>query len=53
MGIERRRRGRGFSYAWSTGQRVTDAEVIERINGLSIPPAWRDVWICPWPNGHI
>jgi DNA topoisomerase IB len=53
MGIERRRRGRGFSYAWSTGQRVTDAEVIERINGLSIPPAWREVWICPWPNGHI
>jgi DNA topoisomerase I len=18
-----------------------------------IPPAWTDVWICPWPNGHI
>ena len=18
-----------------------------------IPPAWRDVWICPWPNGHL
>ena len=18
-----------------------------------IPPAWRQVWICPWPNGHI
>ena len=18
-----------------------------------IPPAWKDVWICPWPNGHI
>jgi DNA topoisomerase IB len=27
--------------------------VIERIKGLAIPPAWRDVWICPWPNGHI
>lgn len=53
IGITRRGRGRGFSYAWSTGQRVTDAEVIERINGLAIPPAWREVWICPWPNGHI
>ena len=51
MGINRR--GPGFSYSWSTGQRVTDAEVIERINGLAIPRAWRDVWICPWPNGHI
>jgi DNA topoisomerase I len=38
---------------WSAGQRVTDPEVIERIKGLAIPPAWRDVWICPWPNGHI
>ena len=18
-----------------------------------IPPAWQDVWICPWPNGHL
>jgi len=18
-----------------------------------IPPAWKEVWICPWPNGHI
>lgn len=53
IGINRRRRGRGFSYAWTTGHRVTDTEVIERINGLAIPPAWREVWICPWPNGHI
>jgi DNA topoisomerase IB len=53
IGINRQRRGRGFSYAWSTGPRVTDAEVIERIKGLAIPPAWADVWICPWPNGHI
>jgi DNA topoisomerase IB len=20
---------------------------------LAIPPAWVDVWICPWPHGHI
>ena len=24
-----------------------------RIAALAIPPAWRDVWICPWPNGHL
>jgi DNA topoisomerase-1 len=51
--IARRGCGRGFSYNWSTGQRVTDIDVIERIRQLAIPPAWRDVWICPWPNGHI
>ena len=26
---------------------------LDRIRGLAIPPAWKDVWICPWPNGHI
>ena len=30
-----------------------DADTVERIRHLAIPPAWTDVWICPWPNGHI
>jgi DNA topoisomerase IB len=25
----------------------------DRIESLAIPPAWNEVWICPWPNGHI
>jgi DNA topoisomerase I len=32
---------------------VVDREVLDRINALVIPPAWQDVWICPWPHGHI
>jgi DNA topoisomerase I len=28
-------------------------EELERIGNLVIPPAWQEVWICPWPNGHI
>ena len=24
-----------------------------RIHELVIPPAWKDVWICPYPGGHI
>src|SRR5579862_788843 len=51
-GISRRRRGRGFSYAHPDGSRV-DEETLSRIRALVIPPAWEDVWICPWPNGHI
>jgi DNA topoisomerase IB len=27
--------------------------VLERIGELVIPPAWKDVWICPYPMGHI
>jgi DNA topoisomerase-1 len=52
-GISRRRRGRGFSYAHPDGKRVTDDDTLQRIRGLAVPPAWSDVWICPWPNGHI
>ena len=27
--------------------------MIDRIRELGIPPAWKDVWICPYPNGHL
>jgi DNA topoisomerase I len=53
-GIRRRRRGRGFEYVdESTGERIRDPETIDRIRALAIPPAWRDVWICPFPMGHL
>jgi DNA topoisomerase IB len=52
-GIERRRRGRGFSYEDAGGERIEDEETLERIRALAIPPAWREVWICPDPMGHI
>ena len=52
-GIKRVRRGKGFSYQSADGARVTDRETLTRIRELAIPPAWEDVWICPWPTGHI
>lgn len=52
-GLRRRRRGRGFEYLDERGERIDDAEVLERIRGLVIPPAWNEVWICPDPLGHI
>jgi DNA topoisomerase-1 len=52
-GIRRLRRGRGFAYTGVDGQPVGDPEVLARIRALVIPPAWRDVWICPIPNGHL
>ncbi len=51
--LTRRRAGNGFSYWDDEGRRVADADTMERIRRLAIPPAWVDVWICPWPNGHI
>ena len=52
-GIRRRGRGRGFEYLESSGVRVVDKETLERIRGLGIPPAWKDVWISPDPLGHL
>jgi len=52
-GITRRRSGTGFSYRDADGRTIRDREVIGRIRALAIPPAWTDVWICPWPNGHL
>ena len=52
-GIRRRRHGRGFRYVDDDGNRIDDREVLQRIAELAIPPAWEDVWICPYPNGHL
>jgi len=45
-----KRRGsqrRGFRYEDSRGRAITDTSALERIDSLSIPPAWKDVWISP------
>ncbi|MGH2746639.1 MAG: DNA topoisomerase IB [Actinomycetota bacterium] len=52
-GIIRRPRGRGFEYLDLSGKRIDDAEVLQRIKDLAIPPAWKGVWICPQANGHL
>src|SRR5262245_12221931 len=53
-GIVRRRRGRGFEYLdESSGARIEDQDVVQRIKGLAIPPAWDEVWVCADPLGHI
>jgi len=52
-GYTRRRAGKGFVYLDETGQRIVDTDVLARIRALVIPPAWEDVWICPWPTGHL
>jgi len=51
-GWTRRRAGRGFVYLDAAGDRLPDEDV-ERVRSLVIPPAWRDVWISPVPNGHL
>jgi DNA topoisomerase-1 len=52
-GIMRRRAGSGFVYATADGKRLRDRETLDRIRALAIPPAWKDVWICPVAYGHL
>ena len=52
-GYGRRRSGKGFRYLDTDGSTLRDAEAVERIRELVIPPAWTDVWISTDPRGHI
>jgi DNA topoisomerase-1 len=52
-GIRRRRAGKGFTYIGPDDRPVRDSATLQRIRSLAIPPAYRDVWICTDPLGHI
>jgi DNA topoisomerase-1 len=52
-GYSRKREKDGFAYFDAAGKRIVDADEIERINALAIPPAYEDVWICADPRGHL
>lgn len=48
-----RRRGKGFELLDQRGRRIRGAEHRDRVRALAIPPAWKDVWVCPDPVGHV
>ncbi|MFN8572188.1 MAG: hypothetical protein U0132_09030 [Gemmatimonadaceae bacterium] len=42
-----------FRYLAADGHPIRDRGELQRIRQLAIPPAWKDVWICAYPNGHL
>jgi DNA topoisomerase-1 len=52
-GIRRIKSGKGFRYLRPNGKPLRDAAALKRIRSLAIPPAYKDVWICPYANGHL
>lgn len=52
-GYTRKKSGKGWSYYNADGQLVKDKELIRRFNSLVIPPAYTNVWISPYDNGHL
>jgi DNA topoisomerase-1 len=43
----------GFWYVDRSGSRISDEAHLQRIHSLVIPPAWREVRICPHPGGRL
>ena len=52
-GINRRRCKDSFAYHQANGAKARDRETLSRIKSLAIPPAWEDVWISTFANGHL
>jgi len=52
-GITRRDARNGFDYRLPDGALVRDIATLKRVRALAIPPAWKEVWICRDPNGHL
>jgi DNA topoisomerase-1 len=53
-GITRKQvRHGGWGYWDPQGKRITDRDEIDRLNKIGLPPAYRDAWFNPKPNGHI
>lgn len=52
-GFTRKTRGKKFQYFDLAGKLIKDKKENDRINKLAIPPAYKKVWICPYPNGHL
>ena len=52
-GYRRQRCGRGFAYYDWQGKLIRDRKMRARFKEIVIPPAWEDVWICRYENGHI
>jgi DNA topoisomerase-1 len=52
-GITREPQNGEFRYRDTEGNLIDDPEELRRIKSIRVPPAWTNVWICPYPNGHI
>ncbi len=52
-GITRKQVRGKWAYFAPDGARITDRDAIDRLNKIGLPPAYRDAWFNPDPNGHI
>lgn len=51
--IQRKKRGRGFTFVNENGDKIADKKLLKRVKSLVIPPMWDSVMICKFDDGHI
>lgn len=52
-GFFRQKSNKNFKYYDLEGKVIRDPRTLKRIADLAIPPAWKNVWVCPKKNGHL
>jgi DNA topoisomerase I len=52
-GITRKLKKGVFVYFGADCKKIINTKTLARIKSLGIPPAYREVWICPKEDGHI
>lgn len=52
-GYTRIKKGGHYLYLNTEGNKISEEDVVDRINKLRIPPAWKKVWISPANNTHL
>lgn len=53
IGYFRIKYGNDFKYVDEHQKTIRNKEILDRIHALVIPPAWENVWISPYENGHL
>ncbi|MGI4727893.1 MAG: DNA topoisomerase IB [Janthinobacterium lividum] len=52
-GYTRVQKGKGYQFLDDKNSIIIDKALLERFKKMVIPPAYTDVWICPYENGHL
>src|SRR5688572_19870997 len=53
VGLHRLKKGKSFVYVDKENKVIRNKSLLDRFASLRIPPAWTDVWISPYDNGHL
>lgn len=52
-GYTRKKLASGFAFFDTKGSRIKSEKIITRLKKLAVPPAYKDVWYCADPLGHL